>query len=261
MNGLTSKSEVLSTNTVVLWRRFIVATPQASVVIIGEVIAPRFQQHDDRLMRPKDIIADMKTMYDIQVMYRSSIRGFRRCMRPVILVDGTHLKGRFRGTMFVATAQDGNKQVYPIAFGVHKLMPKIRTTTANDDTAEFIRNMLQKWFHDLHAAAWSMRHQLIDAAHLVILKRVEKCNYMTVNLVDWNIFSVKLKGNQWTVNLHLKTCTCNKFQMDHFLCSHALTAARERNLDFTSLSADYYKRETLIDAYSVPIMPVGHPSS
>ncbi|KAK0573096.1 hypothetical protein LWI29_002930 [Acer saccharum] len=36
---------------------------------------------------------------------------------------------------------------------------------------------------------------------------------------------------------------------------------RERNLDFTSLCADYYKRETLIDAYSVPIMPVGHPSS
>ena len=30
---------------------------------------------------------------------------------------------------------------------------------------------------------------------------------------------------------------------------------------FTSLCADYYKRETLIDTYSVPIIPVGHPSS
>ncbi|KAK1588008.1 hypothetical protein Q3G72_019133 [Acer saccharum] len=49
--------------------------------------------------------------------------------------------------------------------------------------------------------------------------------------------------------------------MDFLPCSHALAAARERNLDFTSLCADYYKRETLIDAYSVPIMPVGHPSS
>ncbi|KAI9196975.1 hypothetical protein LWI28_028689 [Acer negundo] len=92
--------------------------------------------------------------------------------------------------------------------------------------AEFIRNMLQKWFHDRHAVARSMRHQLTDAAHLVILKRVEKFNYMTVNPVDWNIFSVKLKGNQWTINLHLKTCTCNKFQMDHFPCSHALPSVR-----------------------------------
>ncbi|KAK3229112.1 hypothetical protein Dsin_000993 [Dipteronia sinensis] len=126
---------------------------------------------------------------------------------------------------------------------------------------EFIRNMLQRWFHNRHQAAQSMRYQLTDASHLVILERVKKCSYMTVNPVDWNIFSVKLKEKQWTVNLAQKTCTCNKFQMDHFPCSHALATARERNLDLTSLCADYYKRETRIDAYSVPIMPVGHPSS
>ncbi|KAK2658505.1 hypothetical protein Ddye_005038 [Dipteronia dyeriana] len=36
---------------------------------------------------------------------------------------------------------------------------------------------------------------------------------------------------------------------------------RERNLDFTSLCEDYYKRQTFFDVYSVPIMPVGYPSS
>ncbi|KAK2662336.1 hypothetical protein Ddye_000910 [Dipteronia dyeriana] len=76
------------------------------------MVAPILQQQDGRLMRPKDIIADMKTMYDIQSLYR-----FRRCMRLVIVVDCTHLKGRLGGTMFVATAKDGNEQVYPIAFG------------------------------------------------------------------------------------------------------------------------------------------------
>ncbi|KAK3222045.1 hypothetical protein Dsin_009070 [Dipteronia sinensis] len=90
---------------------------QVSAVIIGEVIAPRLQQQDVSLMRPKDIIADMKTMYGIQIMYRASLRGFRRCMCSVITIYGTHLKGRFGGTTFVATAQDGNRQVYPVAFG------------------------------------------------------------------------------------------------------------------------------------------------
>ncbi|KAK2648709.1 hypothetical protein Ddye_016198 [Dipteronia dyeriana] len=47
----------------------------------------------------------------------ASLRGFQMCMRPVIVVDGTHLKGRFQGTMFVATTQDENEQMYPIAFG------------------------------------------------------------------------------------------------------------------------------------------------
>ncbi|KAK3193537.1 hypothetical protein Dsin_024847 [Dipteronia sinensis] len=55
--------------------------------------------------------------------------------------------------------------------------------------AEFIRNMLQCRFHDRHRAAQSMRYQLTDAAHFVILKCVEMCSYMTVNPVDWNIFS------------------------------------------------------------------------
>ncbi|KAK3199696.1 hypothetical protein Dsin_023111 [Dipteronia sinensis] len=93
-----------------------------------------------------------------------------------------------------------------------------------------------------------MSHQLTDATHIVMLKRVEKCGYMIVNLVDWNIFSIKWSGKQWAVDLAQKTCTCNKFQSDHFPCSHALVAARERNLDFTSLCADYYKRQKLIDA-------------
>ncbi|KAK3230601.1 hypothetical protein Dsin_002482 [Dipteronia sinensis] len=40
--------------------------------------------------------------------------------------------------------------------------------------AEFIRNLLQRWFYDRHRAAQSMRHQLTDVAHLVILERVNK---------------------------------------------------------------------------------------
>ncbi|KAK3184948.1 hypothetical protein Dsin_032234 [Dipteronia sinensis] len=106
-----------------------------------------------------------------------------------------------------------------------------------------------------------MRHQLTNITHIVILKRVERCSYMIVNPVDWNLFSVKRSGKQWTIDLARKTCTCNKFQMDHFPCSHALITARERNLDLTSLCVYYYKRQTLIDAYSVPIIPVSHPSS
>ncbi|KAK2635245.1 hypothetical protein Ddye_030037 [Dipteronia dyeriana] len=150
---------------------------------------------------------------------------------------------------------------------------------------EFIRNMLQRWFYDRHRAAQSMRHQLTDATHLVILKCMDKCNFMTVNPVDWNIFSVKRSGKLWTVDLARKTCTCNKFQMDLLPCSHALVIARyiirfslrlillkreyyrfhcfysDRNMDFTSLCTNYYKRQTIIDAYSAPIIPVGHPST
>ena len=32
-------------------------------------------------------------------------------------------------------------------------------------------------------------------------------------------------------------------------------------MDYTFLCADYYKKEVLADAYSIPIMPVGHPNT
>ncbi|KAK2658801.1 hypothetical protein Ddye_005334 [Dipteronia dyeriana] len=60
---------------------------QASTVIIGEVVALRLQQHDGRLMRPKDIIANMKTMYGIQIMYSKAHQTLDYAMS---LTYGTH---------------------------------------------------------------------------------------------------------------------------------------------------------------------------
>ncbi|CAL9031090.1 unnamed protein product [Prunus brigantina] len=49
------------------------------------------------------------------------IRGFKSSMRPVIAVDATHLKCKYKGVLFVATAFDGNRNIYPLAFGIGDL--------------------------------------------------------------------------------------------------------------------------------------------
>nr|XP_028949183.1 uncharacterized protein LOC103401792 [Malus domestica] len=51
----------------------------------------------------------------------ASIRGFRGSMRPVVAVDGTFLKGKYLGTLFVVVCHDGQNQIYPLAFGVGDL--------------------------------------------------------------------------------------------------------------------------------------------
>ncbi|KAL6531490.1 hypothetical protein OROMI_027853 [Orobanche minor] len=45
------------------------------------------------------------------------IRGFSSC-RPVIVIDGTHLKGKYKGIMFIAATKDANEQIVPLAFGI-----------------------------------------------------------------------------------------------------------------------------------------------
>ncbi|XP_013624639.1 PREDICTED: uncharacterized protein LOC106330764 [Brassica oleracea var. oleracea] len=49
--------------------------------------------------------------------FGASIRGFRYQTR-VIVVDGTHLNGKYQGVMLVAGAQDGNFQIFPLAFAI-----------------------------------------------------------------------------------------------------------------------------------------------
>nr|KAJ0213752.1 hypothetical protein LSAT_V11C400191570 [Lactuca sativa] len=46
------------------------------------------------------------------------IKAFQRCLLPIIFIDGSHLKTKYLGTMFLAIGLDGTNQILPIAFGV-----------------------------------------------------------------------------------------------------------------------------------------------
>ncbi|GJX30481.1 transmembrane 9 superfamily member 11-like protein [Tanacetum coccineum] len=41
-------------------------------------------------------------------------------MRPLIIIDSAHLKGKFLVTMYLSVAMDGNNQILPLAYGVGK---------------------------------------------------------------------------------------------------------------------------------------------
>ncbi|KAL3643911.1 hypothetical protein CASFOL_011843 [Castilleja foliolosa] len=63
-----------------------------------------------------------------------AIKGFRENARPVIVVDGTFLTGKYKGILFVAVAQDGNNQIFPLAAGIGHV--------ENDETwTWFLRNL------------------------------------------------------------------------------------------------------------------------
>ncbi|XP_022891757.1 uncharacterized protein LOC111406598 [Olea europaea var. sylvestris] len=50
--------------------------------------------------------------------FGASIRGYMQYLRPVVCINGSHLKGPYKGTLLLATAQDANKQIYPLAWGI-----------------------------------------------------------------------------------------------------------------------------------------------
>ncbi|XP_019099752.1 PREDICTED: uncharacterized protein LOC104784195 [Camelina sativa] len=65
--------------------------------------------------------------------FGASIQGFP-FLRKVVVVDGTFLQGKYLGTLLTATAQDGNFQIFPIAFAV--------VDTENDESWEWFFKQL-----------------------------------------------------------------------------------------------------------------------
>ncbi|KAG7532469.1 Zinc finger PMZ-type [Arabidopsis thaliana x Arabidopsis arenosa] len=90
------------------------------------------------------------------ISFGACVKGFK-FMRKVIVVDGSFLKGKYEGLLLVATAQDGNYQIFPIAFGI--------VDSENNAAWEWFFNRLQEVIPDSHdLVIISDRHQSIAKA-------------------------------------------------------------------------------------------------
>ena len=49
--------------------------------------------------------------------FKSSIEGFEHC-RPILSTDGTHLYGKYKGTLMIAMGCDGNNQLFSLTFSI-----------------------------------------------------------------------------------------------------------------------------------------------
>ena len=68
------------------------------------------------------------------IAFGASIKGYRY-MQKVIVIGGTSLKGRYGVFLLSACPQDGNFQIFPLAFGV--------VDSENDDACEWFLTQIQ----------------------------------------------------------------------------------------------------------------------
>ncbi|XP_017970363.1 PREDICTED: uncharacterized protein LOC108660628 [Theobroma cacao] len=153
--------------------------PTMSTKMIGELMSHKIQANGVAL-RPKDLIYEMRVQWGFECLhviavatdeeerfkycfwsYEACIRGFRDAMRPMVAIDATHLKGRFKGILFVIVCKDANECVYPVVFSIGHVedkdswmwfLSKLRDAHARQMSItvliEFIRDMFQRWFHE-----------------------------------------------------------------------------------------------------------------
>ncbi|XP_070003027.1 uncharacterized protein [Nicotiana sylvestris] len=80
----------------------------ASSSLISSMIRPKLTNHK-RKYTPKDIIDYVKSDLGVD--------GFDHC-RPIVVVDGSHLKSYYTGAFVSASMLDGTRHILPLAYGV-----------------------------------------------------------------------------------------------------------------------------------------------
>ncbi|XP_069154332.1 uncharacterized protein [Solanum lycopersicum] len=82
---------------------------QATVGFTGAFTAPKLVNHK-RKHTPNDIVDDVREM--------PLMRGFEFCRPVVVVVDGSHLSGAYKGTFVSASTLDRAGCILPLAYGI-----------------------------------------------------------------------------------------------------------------------------------------------
>ncbi|ESQ51175.1 hypothetical protein EUTSA_v10017584mg [Eutrema salsugineum] len=193
-------------------------------------------------------------------------------MRRVIVVDGCHLTGKYEGTLLVATAQDGNFQIFPLAFGI---------VDGEDDASwEWFFSKLRECVSDGYPLVIvSDRHLSIKKACQTIFPWAKRgiCYYhlqhnigveyllairghyadaIEVDRIDTWRFYVKGGTRNRIVDLEHGMCECGVFYIEKIPCSHAIAVAlagpRTPNINMSATRHSPQTRQT--EEVSVAIM-------
>ncbi|XP_016206790.1 uncharacterized protein LOC107647191 [Arachis ipaensis] len=98
----------------------------------------------------------VKILHRVFWSFNPCVRAFRHC-KPLVQVDGTHLYEKYKGTLLVAVAQDGNQNIVPIAFAL------VEGETA-DAWHFFLRNLRMHVVRKDGVGIISDRHESIRVA-------------------------------------------------------------------------------------------------
>ncbi|QHO56105.1 uncharacterized protein [Arachis hypogaea] len=138
------------------WEESYQALPWWLSVMVQKIPGSVVQIETRPLYNGNEEAQGVKILHRVFWSFNPCVRAFRHC-KPLVQVDGTHLYGKYKGTLLVAVAQDGNQNIVPIAFAL------VEGETA-DAWHFFLRNLRMHVVRKDGVGMISDRHESIRAA-------------------------------------------------------------------------------------------------
>ncbi|XP_035836094.1 uncharacterized protein LOC110888959 [Helianthus annuus] len=186
----------------------------------------------------------------------AAIRTFICNLRPVVIIDAAHLKGEFKGTLFLAVGMDGNNQILPISYGIGKsedgecwtwFLSKLKECIGEIPEMAIISDRA----NSIHLA-WAQKK---------IFKKIEGSRTWTVAGIELNSYSVADSGKGGLVDFVNGTCSCRVWQVSGLPCGHVIAVSKFLGeTDCSKYCFPCYSNEVYKKTYEEAIYPLPHRS-
>ncbi|CAH9131162.1 unnamed protein product [Cuscuta epithymum] len=123
---------------------------------------------------------------------------------------------------------------------------------------EFLRTKMQSWFQARGELANSQQSKLSPAAELVLVNLLSDSAGMIVRPCTAFTFEVIDKScRAYAVDLAKRKCSCREFQLEDFVCVHAVAAIRNRpGLSCYDYISTYYNTSSWQETYKYGVPPL-----
>ncbi|KAK3193816.1 hypothetical protein Dsin_025126 [Dipteronia sinensis] len=125
--------------------------------------------------------------------------------------------------------------------------------------AEFIRDLLQRWFYNRRTNTREMSIYLTTFADEHIKDKTETAHQCEIHPIHFSTFKVDDKWKETTVDLDERSCSCRQWDLDELPYSHAMPVARFKGVSIKALASDFYITGFLKHAYKMGVNPVPDP--
>ncbi|XP_062103374.1 uncharacterized protein LOC133814429 [Humulus lupulus] len=136
---------------------------------------------------------------------------------------------------------------------------KVARNLPIDILLECLRSLVQKWvWNNSNNANGTFTKVSTTIKNYLRHDIVSKMKYevLPFNTIKYQVRDEK--GTNFTVNIHNRTCTCNRFQEDEMPCGHAVVVIAKRNMGVYDYCAQFYKTETLKVLYEENVHHLPH---
>uniref|UniRef100_K3YET2 SWIM-type domain-containing protein n=1 Tax=Setaria italica TaxID=4555 RepID=K3YET2_SETIT len=200
--------------------------------------------------------------------------------RPLICLDGCHIKTKFGGQILTIVCIDPNDCIYPIALAVdagfkgeilkNQLWTCARASTVskfehhmgkmkelNEDAYNWLQRMPTNTWVRAYFAEFPKSDILLNNNCEVFNKYILEAREMSI-LSIWKRgvwFQVLDRDFQYIVNIINKECECRKCNLTGIPCQHAISCLRYERIPPESMLHDCYTLKAINKTYETNIMP------